>query len=202
MLSIIDGYSGKPVVNSFKVDGVCGFHRLISCPVLADMSEWRIVTAEDMQANPRPCKEVQYLDETSNLGGHPIWKPVPRNPLPAAYSAVVLYRVPLDFDFEDEVECTNCKVCGVVIDIEWADRHHYTCSVCMSPQAPTTCPDCNKAESVCECGIQRAFRATIAENAAPDTLELLDPYNRRYETHIVKMMETINALIKRTEALT
>jgi hypothetical protein len=171
--------------------------RLISCPVLGDMSEWRIVTAEEREKYPVPsCAEFLSYDEkwyptlVANDNG---WRA-------DGASGNMLYRVPLDFDFEAEQGPTCDKCHNPLGGNTYAgfddDGKEVWCAKCYAKSpfhhSNKTCPDCNKAESVCEC----------KPPTAPDTLELLDPYNRRYEPHIVKMIETINALIKRTEGLT
>jgi hypothetical protein len=190
-----DGDEFEPIV-------LLNFCRLISCPVLGDMSEWRIVTAEEQAKYPVPsCAQP--------------WGPLPHEgwmdcngddemPLWCEWE---LWRVPLDFDFEAErvdiaydeqekfeAEKERCT-CGVIHEGHPRDP----CENCgeFAGNPPRTCPDCNKAAKVCECGIQRAFRATIAENAAPDTLELLGEVFD-YDT----VRDAVNALIKRTEALT
>jgi hypothetical protein len=175
---------------------------LFSDPTLGDMSEWRIVTAEEKAKHKAPSGVVEaWATDSSPL-------------LPVQWTIVAegwtmieefIYRVPLGYVFEAEKgpQCDKCHglLGGNTFGGFDKARKEVWCSKCYANSlfnpATTTCPDCNKAAKVCECGCISDDALQFPEQpVAPDTLELLGEVFD-YDT----VRDTINALIKRTEAL-
>jgi hypothetical protein len=112
---------------------------LFSDPTLGDMSEWRIVTAEEREKYPVPaCAEFFHTEKAlwygTWSGGSTSWKV-------GDADEHTTFRVPLNFDFEAEHEGASfiCRDCGK--EYFHSKDARYCC--------PT--PECNKAAKVCEC---------------------------------------------------